>query len=114
MDADLTAVVAALAELEDGELAALMEAANNVPQIAPGLLAWIEHAADWEQHRRTGTDFPFQPPAAAIPPEEGAVSIDATVIIRAQFAQDERPESRAVVALFDTILTLITGSKYRH
>jgi hypothetical protein len=40
--------VAALAELSDAELHALIDATYNVPQIAPGLLAWIEHACDWE------------------------------------------------------------------
>ena len=52
-----------------------MDTTNNVPQTAPGLLAWIEHACDWEQHRRNDFDFPLQPPEAAIPPEEDAVSI---------------------------------------
>jgi len=33
-------------------------------------LAWIEHAADWELHRRSGLDFPLQPPDAAIDPSE--------------------------------------------
>ena len=66
MDADLAPVVAALADLADGELAALIEASNGVPQIAPGLLAWIEHAADWETNRRRGLDFPLLPPEAAI------------------------------------------------
>jgi len=40
----LHSIVTALAELADGELAALIAAADGGPQIAPGLLAWIEHA----------------------------------------------------------------------
>jgi len=44
MDADLSPIVAALADLDDGELAALIDASDEVPQIAPGLLAWLEHA----------------------------------------------------------------------
>jgi hypothetical protein len=47
MDNDLHAVTASLAGLSDGELHALAKAVNGVPQIAPGLLAWIEHAAVW-------------------------------------------------------------------
>ena len=66
MDASLQPIVAALAELGDDELSALNTTANSGPQLAPGLLAWIEHAANWDQHRRTGSDFPLQPPAAAI------------------------------------------------
>ena len=54
MDTDLTAVVAALAKLGDGELHALIHATDSVPQTAPGLLAWLEHAADWELNRCGG------------------------------------------------------------
>ena len=42
MDADLQSVVAALAELTDSELRALIDATYRAPQIAPGLLAWID------------------------------------------------------------------------
>lgn len=114
MATDLDAVVAALAALDEGQLAALIEATNNVPQIAPGLLAWIESACVWELNRRQELDYPLQPPDAAIPPEEDAVSIDAAAIIRAQFAQDGRVEARAVVGLFDALLGLLTGSERRH
>ena len=69
----------------------MLGAANVVPQIAPGLLAWIEGTADWELNRRWGLDDTLLPPEAAITPEDASVSIDATVIIKAQFAQDPRP-----------------------
>jgi len=59
-------------------------------------------------------DFPLRPPEAAIPPEEDSVSIDAAVIIRARFAQDERVEVRGVVVPFDAIVGLLTGSGHRH
>jgi hypothetical protein len=36
MDADLGPIVAALADLDDGELAALSDAHNEVPQVASG------------------------------------------------------------------------------
>jgi len=52
MDASLQPIVAALAERGDDELSALITTANSGPQTAPGLLAWIERAANWEQHRR--------------------------------------------------------------
>jgi len=45
-DTDLTAVKAALAGISDTELAALIGATYGVPQAAPGLPAWIEHACD--------------------------------------------------------------------
>jgi hypothetical protein len=91
MDADVSPIVAALGDLDDGELAALIEATNVLPQIAPGHLAWIEGTADWELNRRWGLDYTLLPPEAAITPEDASVSIDAAAIIKAQFAQDARP-----------------------
>ena len=110
MDADLQQVVAALARLDDRELRALIDATNGVPQTAPGLLAWIEAACDWELNRRQGHDYALQPAEAAIPPEEDAVSIDAAIAMRATFAQD----STAVLALFGAIVGLLTGGERRH
>jgi hypothetical protein len=108
MDADLVPVTAALAELEDIELQALVDAANEVVLIAAGLLSWIEHIADWEINRRVGLEFPLQPPHAAIPPEEDAHSIAAAAMIREQVA-DGRDEADPLVALFDAILGALTG-----
>lgn len=61
-----------------------------VPQIAPGQLAWIEGAANWELNRRWGLNCTLLPPEAAIPAGADSVGIDATVIIKAQLAQDAR------------------------
>jgi hypothetical protein len=36
MDADLSPIVAALADFDDGELAALIDATDKVPQVASG------------------------------------------------------------------------------
>jgi hypothetical protein len=110
MDADLQRVIAVLAESEVNELHALIDAAHKAPRIAPGLLSWIEGACDWELNRRTGLGYPLQPPEAAIPPEEDAVSIDAAMAMRSMFAQD----SRVVLALFDAIVDLLIGAERRH
>ena len=72
MDTDLRAIKAALAQVIDTELRALIDATSGVIQTAPGLLAWMEAACDWELNRRAGTDYELQPPEAAIPPEEDA------------------------------------------
>ena len=98
MDDGLEGIRAALAELGDDELHALIATANGGPQTAR-LLAWIEHAADWELHRRAGLDFPLQPPAAAIDPSEEAASITAAALLREQFVQDVP----TVAALFAAI-----------
>jgi hypothetical protein len=114
MDNDLHAVTVSLAGLSDGELHALMEAVNGVPQIAPGLLAWIEHAAVWELNRRRGVAIPLQPPVAAIPPEEDGVSVAAVMTLRATFAGKLLGGSRSVAALFDAVVHLLTGDERRH
>src|SRR5438046_1470075 len=101
MNTDLNTVVVSLAELYDGELHALINATHNVPETAAGLLAWIEHACDWELNRRAGVDFPLQPPDAAIPPEEDAVSIETAMTMHEDFAQDDSLDTRATVRLFE-------------
>ena len=57
MGTDLTAVKAALAELGDTELHALIAASNGAPPIAYGLLAWIKSACDWELSSRAGNEY---------------------------------------------------------
>jgi hypothetical protein len=47
---------------------------NGVPQTAPGLLAWIDSACEWELNRRRDFDYPLLPPEAAIDPPEDEVS----------------------------------------
>ena len=111
---DLVPVAAALAELNDRELCVLIDVTNNVPQIVPGLLAWIGHACDWELNRRACVDFPLQTPDAAIPPEQDAASIAAMLTLRARFAQDANSDARAVVALFDAMIRALTGGERRH
>ena len=105
MDTDLDAIKAALADISDTELAALIAATNGVPRIAYGLLIWIEGACDWELNRRAGHDYELLPPEAAIDPSEDAVSIAAAMVLRDQFAQD----SPAVLAFFDALVELLTG-----
>lgn len=67
---------------------------NEVPQIAPGLLAWIEDACDWELNRRAGHDYELLPLEAAIDPSEDAVSIEATYAMCASFATGVAPSVR--------------------
>ena len=113
-DSDLSAVEAALTELEESELCALVDSTNEVPQLVPELLTWIGHACDWELHRRAGVDFPLLSPLATIPPEQDAASIAAAMTVRARFDQSGRRDVGAVVALFDAILRVLTGGERRH
>jgi len=54
--------------------------------------------------------YELQPPEAAIPPKEDAVSIDVVIALRDSFAK----ESPAVRALFDALVDLLTGEGRRH
>lgn len=110
MTPNLAPVAAALADLDDGELGALIATVNDCPQFAPGLLAWIEHVCDWELSRRQGMSFQLQPPDAAIDPSEHAASIGAVLLLRASLA----PEGRPVTVLFDAIVELLTGGERRQ
>ncbi len=103
--ADLHSVMAALSVLDGGELQGLIAAANRVPHAPPGLLAWIEHAADWETHRRAGTDFPLLPPDAAIDPSEDAAAIAAVGVLRDTFEFD----APRVGAVFEALLGVLIG-----
>ena len=73
----MSRIKAALAGIADAELRGLAEATNDVEQVAPGLLAWLEAACDWELNRRQGLDYEMQPPEAAVPPEEDDISVGA-------------------------------------
>ena len=107
----LMPVAAALAELNDCELCALIDMTNNLPQIVLGLLAWIGHACDWELNRRACVGFPLQSADAVIPPEEYAASIAAAMTLRVRFAEGD---AGSVVALFDAMIRSLTGGGQRH
>ena len=75
MDDEFTKIRAALAAMTNGELGALQATAQNSPQMAPGLLAYLAHICDWELSRREGYEFALNgDPHAAIGREEFSVS----------------------------------------
>ena len=62
------------------------------------------------QSNWSGLDHPLQPPEAAIPPEEDAVSIAAAMAMRGAFAQN----SSTLLARFDALVELLTGGARKH
>ena len=100
----------ALASLGDDELQALIDATHKVRQVAPGLLAWIDAACEWELNHRAGLAYKLQPPEAAIPDEEDGVAIDAAFALRAKFAMN----SHAVRAFFGALAALLTSDGRKH
>jgi len=59
------------------ELTALIETDSGVPQVAPGLPAWLEQIADLGINRQRGMDLPLLPSDATIPPDELGASLAA-------------------------------------
>jgi hypothetical protein len=112
MDDDLNAVTLALARLDDVELHGLVDATKNAPQTAPGLLAWIGAACDWELHRRHGHNYALPSPAVTIPPEEDAASIYAAMAMRETFDQDILADSMR--SLLDAIVGVFTKGGFRR
>jgi hypothetical protein len=111
LDPYLRAVVAALGELAETELKALVVAANELVLATTGLLSWVDHLADWELNRRAGVDFPLQPPSMAIPPEESIESVVAVTMLRDGFADGSWADSAPVVALFNAIVEALPGAE---
>lgn len=112
VEATLERLAAALADVDDAELFALVKAANGVPQIAPGLLAWIEHACDWELARRRGHTFRLSSPEEAIDPGEDEVSIAAMFALREMF--EPQDDVGAVAKLLDAMRIAMMGGTARH
>ena len=112
--ADLMPVAAALGNLHERELCALIDLCITVPRIVPGLLAWIGHACDWELNRRAYIDFPLLSPGAVIAPDEATASVAVAMALRARFGQDESNGAGGVVDLFDAIIQTLGTNERRH
>jgi hypothetical protein len=99
-----------VADLDDGELDALIVTVDDCPQFAPSLLAWIEYICDWDQRRRVGHEMRMHPPEAAIDSSDDATAIGGALLLRASLA-GTRP---AGTALLDAIVALLTGGERRQ
>jgi hypothetical protein len=107
--ADLHAIKAAFATMTDNELQVVSETTYQVPQVAPGMLAWIDSACVWQMRQRVGHNEELQPPEAAIPPEEVAINIEAAIALRVRFAG-----TPAIRSMFDALIELLTGGESKH
>ncbi|MEP7181175.1 MAG: hypothetical protein ABI886_03170 [Betaproteobacteria bacterium] len=85
MDAALERVTEALDAISTPGLAALRSAAEQLPPVAPGLLAWLEHAAGWELDRRGDAHYRLAEPMEAIGPEELGASLELLAAIALAF-----------------------------
>ena len=91
-----------LAELADDELEVLFATSWLRPAPCMALLAWIEHAADWEVNRRKGFDFHLEPPDEAIDLSEDQVAISAAIVLHDEYAGDS-----AIARFFAAVVDIL-------
>jgi hypothetical protein len=98
--AETDGIATALGQLTDDDLARLRAAADSPPDIVPGLLAYLDHAGDWEQHRRREVDFELQGPMAALEDDQTEAALAALRVLSARFRASGQDDASA---LFDAI-----------
>ena len=100
-----------LAELTDIELRALIIASKEGPQIAPGLLVWIEGACNWElNRRRVGRYRNLLPPTIGL--SDAGVSIEGWHAMRESFSAG--PFATAALKFLDALALLLPGGENKH
>lgn len=102
MDDGLEGIRAALAAIPHALLVRLLGAADESPHLAPGLLAFISHACDWELGRRRNQRFRLNGPHAAIPPEEMSASFATLAVLMATFGE-QSPIASLLAAIGDPL-----------
>jgi hypothetical protein len=97
-------IAAALSRLVDDDLVRLRAAADSSPNVVPGLLAYLDYAGDWEQHRRRGVDLEMLGPMAAVEDSEVEAALAALRVLSARFSSSGHD---AVASLFDAVADAI-------
>ena len=105
----LTDVRRILADLSSDELEVLLATPQLCPPPSTGLLAWVEHAADWELNRRKRFDFRLAAPEEAIDPTEDTAAIGAATALQEGFANE--PD---IARFFAAIADILIGRGQRH
>ena len=95
MSTESPAITTALTALTETELLALQSAVEHSPPMAPGLLAYLEHACHTEQARRDGRAWPLREPREAIPHDELGVTFATIAALLMQFTT--HPRVRALI-----------------
>jgi len=107
MESDsLTAVLAAPT---DDDLAALIPGTYAASAPSRGLMAWLEHLADWERRRRIAVELQPMPPEAAIDESEADDALATAIVLRDTFAED--PDVHALLA---AVVDALAGTETRQ
>lgn len=103
-----------LAAIDDGTLGAFIVALERLQGTMPALHAWLEHAARWESDRRSGFDYPLQPPMEAISPDELPEAVAASAALGAAFGGRRRSSTPAIADLFDRLRDTLVAEDERR
>ena len=98
--AETDAIAVALGRFTDDDLDRLRAVADSSPDVVPSLLAYLDHAGDWEQHRRRGADFELQGPMTALEDSESQAALAALRVFSARFRASGHDDASA---LFDAV-----------
>lgn len=104
---------AALAAISDRQLNGLQTAIHHSPDFARGLLAWLEHAVDWETDRRTGRHYRLQGPHAAIDIVEVDDSLAALALLAANFRSTSEMDNDAVADFLEISAAILRAEVER-
>ncbi|MBS0326169.1 MAG: hypothetical protein JSS46_06425 [Proteobacteria bacterium] len=103
-----------LAAIDDGTLGAFIVALDRLQGTMPALQAWLEHAARWESDRRSGFDYPLQPPMAAISPDELPAAVEASTVLGTTFRGERGTPAPAIADLFDRLRDTLAAEDERR
>lgn len=81
-------IATAFAAVSDGDLRALRASLAGETVVAPGLIGWLEAAADWEMARRAGQRSAFPDPCRNGDEGEADCGRVALAILHAAFGGD--------------------------
>jgi hypothetical protein len=103
----------ALAAISDRQLHGLRAAIEHSPDVAQGLLAWLEHAVDWESHRRLGRHYRLQGPSAAIDTVEVNNSLAALAVLAATFRHTPYGDNSVVADFLEVSAAILRAEVER-
>lgn len=86
----LARIATCLSRLSDDDLAALMRSSEPTPGFSPGLLAYLEHLADWETLRRSDRHFQLREPDGALGEDEHGYALSTLARLVDRFTKEER------------------------
>ena len=88
-------------------LDSLRAAIDSSPAFAPGLLAWLSHAVEWEIDRRAGRSYRLQGPRAAIDDCEIDQSLVALAMLAGHFRASPLPEGVSIAQFLEVATAIL-------